>query len=113
MLRPFCWEHFRMRSSVPSSISTIAVPPCGIDARVSANNRHGLFSLLGGDGQDDVKNQRRQHGAVPSLRSGQALAAAEAHQPGALVLQIEVTERTLNVLKNSHGHLGEYLPQGV
>jgi hypothetical protein len=69
ILSPCCWEHFRMRSSVPSTVSTMAVPPCGIDACVSAYNRHGLFSLLGGDGQDNVKNQRRQHGAVPSLRS--------------------------------------------
>jgi len=67
-----------------------------------------LRSLLGGDGQDDVKNQRRQHGAVPSLRSGQALAAAEAHQPGAFVFQIELAERTLNILENSRCHRGEY-----
>jgi len=67
-----------------------------------------LRSLLGRDGQDNVKNQRRQHGAVPSLRSGQALAAAEAHQPGAFVFQIELAERTPNILKNSRCHRGEY-----
>src|SRR5205823_12220901 len=44
--------------------------------------------------------QRREHGAV--------FAAAKAHQPGALIFEIQRTERILNFLKNGFRHRGKY-----
>src|SRR5208337_1991349 len=80
MFRLCCSEHFRMRSSVPSIISAMAGIVSAVDSIWYTVD--GAANLLGGDGQYNIKNQRRQHRAVPSLHSGQALAAAKAHQPG-------------------------------
>jgi hypothetical protein len=46
-------------------------------------------------------------------RSGQALAAAEADQPGAFVILIELAERTPNVMKNGRRHRGKYAEAGI
>ena len=86
----------------------------GISTRVSVQTTDtGFFLCSAGDGQDNVEDERRQQGAVPSLRSAQALAAAETEQPGAFVFKVEPAERTLNVLKNARRHRGKYGQVGV
>ena len=46
----------------------------------------------------------------PRCRSGQALAAAEADQPGPLVVQIKLAKRVRDVLKRRHGQRWDYAP---
>lgn len=68
------------------------------DARVRAEDRDGLLALLGGNAHHHIKHQRRQHRTV--------FAAAEAHQPGPGVIQIQRAERVLDFLKSGRGHCG-------
>jgi hypothetical protein len=73
-----------------------------LHARVRAKDRNGLLALLGGDGQYGVENQRRQHGAV--------FATAKTHQPGTVVFQVKLLERSFYFLKHPCSCRGEYAP---
>ena len=58
------------------------------DAGVSAEHRNGLFPLAIRDAGDDFNNEGRQHGAV--------FVAAEADEPRAGVVHIELAERAVD-----------------
>ena len=66
------------------------------DAGVGAEDCDGLFPLVVRDAGDDFNDEGRQHGAV--------FAAAEADEPGAGVVQVELAERTLDVLVTGGVH---------
>src|SRR2546427_4287980 len=71
-----------------------------LNTSVGAENRDFLFSSFRRNGEHRIENKRRDHGTV--------LTAAETDQPGAVVFQVELTQRFLNIPIGSDWHWGHY-----
>ena len=92
MFSPFCCEHFRMRSSVPSIISAMV----GTSTRVSVQRTEmGFFRCSAGMDRTASKINAASPSATDAV-----LAAAKADQPGPLIFPIELLERSFDLLKH-------------
>src|SRR5712692_6653332 len=72
---------------------------------VGAKNRDFLFSSFRRNVEHRIENKRRDHGTV--------LTAAETDQPGAVIFQVELTQRFLNIPIGSDWHWGHYAELNV
>ena len=72
-----------------------------LDAGVGAEDGDGFLALVGRDGQDCVKHERREHRGI--------LAATVADEPRARVVEVELAQRIFDFLIRRGCHWREYV----
>ena len=103
MFRPCCWEHLRIRSSVPSIISAMAGIGNTVEQSTVDGKRDGKCSrqqmvdraakMVAGNGQNDVVVGPESLRPRPS--AARPYIAAKTDRPGPLVFPIELSRDAL------------------